>query len=129
MVSLDGYDRERAIADGLLMDVNEALGGDIELPCPVAVSAVLYRHPEIDGRREHIEFIVLSALGEGSWFSGVEVGEFSYSVCIDNVTHAAFVAVRVVVEPAEGGGVVATFLEASEEYDLRGPRAGSFYTT
>jgi hypothetical protein len=118
-----GYTREQAIADGVLIDVSSTIGADLGLPCPVAVSAALWGRVARDYDR--LAFVIRAGLRR---FYGREVGEFSYNVAIRRSTYATCVGVQVVVEPSQGGGVVATFLEAHEDWDLRSPRAGSFYT-
>ncbi len=127
MVSMIGYDRERAIADGLLIDVSDTIAARLGIPYPVAISAALWRHREVDGDREQLEWIVAAGLGVWPFCTQVEPGETSQSLVLDKVEYATFVAIRVVAEPSVGHRIIATILEAGEEYDLRGPRSGSFY--
>jgi hypothetical protein len=124
MVSLNGHSdtREQAIAEGLLIDVTHSIGP--ELRCSIAVSAALWHRVDDP---EEIAFVVQGGFSEFISRGG-DVGEYSFTSVVDRGTHVDAIEVRVLIEPNVTGGTTATYLEESEEYDLRGPRAGSFYT-
>jgi hypothetical protein len=129
MVFLEGYDRERAIADGLLIDVSETIGKALRVPCPVAVSAALWHHPEVQGDPGQLDDIVSAGAGFLSDFQAGESsrGEFSCSVVLSKGTYATAVSLRVIFEPCAKFDFVATIVEEGEVFDLRCPRVGSFY--
>lgn len=132
MKILEGYDRQRAIDDGVLIDVSESIARDLGLTYPVAVSAALWNHPEVLGDPGHLQLMVQAGTTCPQWWVGLEAGEFSSgefpcTVVLDKVTYAGVVNMRVIFEPSKESGIVATLIEEHEVLDLRCPRMGSLY--
>lgn len=132
MELLEGYDRQRAIDDGILIDVTESIGRILGLAHPVAVSAALWSHPEVQGDPEHLEFMVRAGVTCPEWLAGLEVGEYSSGefpcyILLPKGSYVGVVGMRVIFESSEDSGIVATLIDRDEVFDLRCPRAGSFY--
>ncbi len=121
------YCRHQAIADGLLIDATATIGQVLGLPWPIAISAALWRHPEVNGDWNHLISIVDLGLSQQICVKDLEQAVFRFSICLVQPTHAAFVEIQVILSRGIDG-MEATFLEGSEDFDLGTPSAGSFYT-
>jgi hypothetical protein len=111
--------RDRAISEGALVDVSSIACAQGIL-FPVAFSAALYSHPQIDRAHllEHLSWILECAFADPRRLIGDEAGEYTFSVLVDNRTWAGYIRVRAVIEHDEGSrGVVATLMEHDETYD------------
>ena len=132
MEGLEGYDRQRAIDDGILIDVSDSIAKDLGLTYSVAVSAALWNHPEVQGDPRHLELMVQAGTTCPQWLVGLEAGEFSSgefpcTVVLNKETYAGVVKMRVIFEPSETSGIAATLIDEQEVFDMRGPRSGSLF--
>lgn len=129
---LEGYDRQRAIDDGILIDVSESIGKELGITYSVAVSAALWNHPEVQGDPGHLQLMVQAGTTCPQWLVGIEPGEFSSGefpckVVLNKVTYAGVVSMRVIFETSRESGIEATLIDEQEVFDLRGPRTGSLF--
>ncbi|GEM_PF-6698560 len=124
------YSRERALADGVLIDITDPVGLSLGFPCPVAVSVVLWNAPELGNDRRHLPFVIRASCDYWNWRHEVgRSGVHCYSVITDlGDDLAGILKVRMVLEAETTGAMTATYLTVREDYDLRTPRIGSFYT-
>ena len=125
----ESYSRERALADGLLIDITDPIGISLGIPCPVAISTILWNAPELGPNRRELRFVISAGADYWDWRREIgRSGVHCYGVVTDMGDCAGLLSIRMVLEADATGAMTATFLTVKEDYDLRTPRMGSFYT-